>query len=77
MTPQSIGLPRNRIVLRKHSGRHVFTQRLEDVGYGLTKEEINRFFPSPIWSRGYTSQAFRAVDTMLFALTPSRLTPIT
>jgi 2-isopropylmalate synthase len=44
MTPQSIGLPRNRIVLGKHSGRHAFAKRLEDLGYELTKEEINRAF---------------------------------
>jgi 2-isopropylmalate synthase len=44
MTPQSIGLPRNRIVLGKHSGRHAFAQRLQDLGYELTKDEINRAF---------------------------------
>jgi len=44
MTPQSIGLPHNRIVLGKHSGRHAFAKRLEDLGYELTKEEINRAF---------------------------------
>jgi 2-isopropylmalate synthase len=44
MTPQSIGLPRNRIVLGKHSGRHAFAKRLEDLGYELTKGEINRAF---------------------------------
>jgi len=44
MTPQSIGLPRNRIVLGKHSGRHAFARRLEDLGYELTKDDINRAF---------------------------------
>jgi 2-isopropylmalate synthase len=44
MTPQSIGLSRNRLVLGKHSGRHAFTKRLEDLGYELTREEINRAF---------------------------------
>ena len=44
MTPQSIGLPRNRIVLGKHSGRYAFAKRLEDLGYELTKEALNRAF---------------------------------
>lgn len=44
MTPQSIGLARNRLVLGKHSGRHAFSKRLEELGYELTREEINKAF---------------------------------
>ncbi|RMF89324.1 MAG: 2-isopropylmalate synthase [Nitrospinota bacterium] len=44
MTPQSIGLPRNRLVLGKHSGRHAFSKRLQELGYELTREEINKAF---------------------------------
>jgi 2-isopropylmalate synthase len=32
MTPQSIGIPANRMVLGKHSGRHAFEDRLRDLG---------------------------------------------
>ncbi len=32
MTPESIGLPRNRMVLGKHSGRHAFMERLGQLG---------------------------------------------
>ena len=39
-----IGLSSNRIVLGKHSGRHAFRQRLNDLGYDLTKEEVDKLF---------------------------------
>jgi len=44
MTPQSIGLPSNQLVLGKHSGRHAFKNRLEDMGYMLAEEQINAVF---------------------------------
>lgn len=44
MTPQSIGLPSNVIVLGKHSGRHAFKERLKSLGYELNEEDLNRAF---------------------------------
>jgi len=44
MTPQSIGLPSNVIVLGKHSGRHAFKERLKSLGYELSEEDLNRAF---------------------------------
>ncbi|MEJ5184652.1 MAG: alpha-isopropylmalate synthase regulatory domain-containing protein, partial [Rectinemataceae bacterium] len=44
MTPESIGLPRNALVLGKHSGRHAFEARLAHLGFSLGPEEINRIF---------------------------------
>jgi len=45
MTPQSIGLSQNRMVLGKLSGRHAFENRLKELGYvSLTQEEINKAF---------------------------------
>jgi 2-isopropylmalate synthase len=44
MTPESIGLTQNKLVLGKHSGRHAFVQRLNELGYELTKEDIERAF---------------------------------
>ncbi len=44
MEPETIGLSSNRIVLGKHSGRHAFRQRLNDLGYDLTKEEVDKLF---------------------------------
>ena len=44
MTPQSIGIPKNKMVLGKHSGRHAFDDRLAELGYSLTKEELDETF---------------------------------
>ncbi len=44
MTPESIGLSRNTMVLGKHSGRHAFEDRLRSLGYNLTKEELDETF---------------------------------
>ncbi len=41
MTPQSIGLPKSRLVLGKHSGRHAFRERLKELGYELSPEDID------------------------------------
>lgn len=44
MTPQSIGLTTNTMVLGKHSGRHAFEEKIKGLGYQLTKEEIDKAF---------------------------------
>lgn len=44
MTPQSIGLPRNQMILGKHSGRHAFEDRLSSLGYNLSKEQLEQAF---------------------------------
>ncbi len=44
MTPASIGLPTNRLVLGKHSGRHAFERVLEDAGHHLNALELERAF---------------------------------
>lgn len=46
MTPQSIGLPTNKMVLGKHSGRHAMEDRLKELGYTLSKEEVDSVFES-------------------------------
>lgn len=44
MTPESIGVPESRLVLGKHSGRHAFKKRLDDLGYPLDQEAIDTLF---------------------------------
>jgi 2-isopropylmalate synthase len=44
MTPQSIGRPSNELVLGKHSGRHAFRERLEELGVVLEGDEFQRAF---------------------------------
>ena len=41
MTPESVGLTCNKIVIGKHSGRFALGKKLEDMGYDLNKEELN------------------------------------
>ncbi|HBT20588.1 MAG TPA: 2-isopropylmalate synthase [Peptococcaceae bacterium] len=44
MNPETIGIKTDGIVLGKHSGRHAFKKRLEELGFELTEEEINKAF---------------------------------
>ncbi len=44
MTPESVGLTRNRLVLGKHSGRHAFRARLEEMGVELEAERLDEAF---------------------------------
>jgi 2-isopropylmalate synthase len=44
MRPESIGLEQNKLVMGKLSGRHAFRQRLEELGYTLTDEDVNHAF---------------------------------
>ena len=40
MTPEIIGLDGSKIVLGRHSGRHGFTDRCKQLGFTLSKEEL-------------------------------------
>jgi 2-isopropylmalate synthase len=40
MTPESVGVPANRIVLGKHSGRHALAQRYTELGFSLSQTEV-------------------------------------
>lgn len=44
MRPEDIGLPASKIVLGKHSGRHALKERLSQLGYNLTEEQLNCAF---------------------------------
>ena len=44
MRPESIGLVESQMVMGKLSGRHAFRQRLEELGYKLSDEEVNHAF---------------------------------
>lgn len=44
ITPQTIGMPSNSIVLGKHSGRHALAKRYEELGYQLAKPELERAY---------------------------------
>ncbi|MGI6200334.1 MAG: 2-isopropylmalate synthase [Christensenellales bacterium] len=44
MTPASIGLSENAMVMGKHSGRHAFQDRLGQLGYNLTATQLDKAF---------------------------------
>lgn len=44
MTPESIGLSKNKMILGKLSGRHAFEERLKELGYELDEETIKKSF---------------------------------
>ena len=44
ITPQTVGLSSNQIVLGKHSGRHALAKRYEELGYQLAKPELERVY---------------------------------
>ncbi len=44
MKPEDVGIPQSKLILGKHSGRHAFKERLKELGYELSDEELNTAF---------------------------------
>jgi 2-isopropylmalate synthase len=44
MTPETIGLVGSRMVLGRHTGRHGFAERCRQLGFKLTKDEIDHAY---------------------------------
>ncbi len=44
MRPESIGLAQSKLVLGKHSGRHAIRAKLEELGYRLSPEEMEKAY---------------------------------
>lgn len=44
MDPKSIGLNKNSIVLGKHSGKHALKDKLNELGYEVTSDELEKLF---------------------------------
>jgi 2-isopropylmalate synthase len=44
MTPESVGLKQNMLVLGKHSGRHALQKKFEDMGYKLSRPELDKAY---------------------------------
>jgi 2-isopropylmalate synthase len=69
MTPESVGLSSNRIVLGKHSGRHALARRYAELGHPLAGDELNSVY------QRFTELADRKkniYDRDLIALLPLR-----
>src|SRR6185295_16005443 len=46
MTPESVGVPTNSLVLGKHSGRHALALRYAELGYDVTSSELEEAYRS-------------------------------
>jgi 2-isopropylmalate synthase len=44
MTPETVGIPAERIVLGKHSGRHALVFKYRELGHELSGDEVNRIY---------------------------------
>jgi len=70
MTPESVGVPKNEIVLGKHSGRHALLSRYEELGITFGDEDL-----AEVYAR-FTALADRKkniYDQDLLAILPTRV----
>ncbi|OGU33868.1 MAG: 2-isopropylmalate synthase [Ignavibacteria bacterium GWB2_35_6b] len=44
MTPETVGVHKTKIVLGRHSGRHGLKARLEELGYNLNEDELQKVY---------------------------------
>jgi 2-isopropylmalate synthase len=44
MRPEDVGISATQLVLGKHSGRHAFRQRIEELGYHVTEDQLQVLF---------------------------------
>jgi 2-isopropylmalate synthase len=44
MDPSEVGIPKSSLVLGKHSGRHAFRDRVQQLGYTITDEQLEAAF---------------------------------
>jgi 2-isopropylmalate synthase len=44
MTPESVGVKTNSIVLGKHSGRHALNKKYEEMGYQISRAELDKAY---------------------------------
>ncbi|MGQ0541378.1 MAG: 2-isopropylmalate synthase [Blastocatellia bacterium] len=70
MTPESVGVPKNDIVLGKHSGRHALVARYDELGFHFNSAEI-----SEIYQRFVTlaDRKKNIYEQDLIALIPNRI----
>ncbi len=70
MTPESVGVPRNSIVLGKHSGRHALIARYEDLGIDLCEEDLQEVYTRFVALADHKKNVY---DQDLLAIMPTRL----
>ena len=65
MRPESVGVERSRLVLGKHSGRHAFRVRLEEMGVELERPKLDEAFRR---FKGLAERKKSVTDSDLMAL---------
>ena len=73
MTPESVGVPKNSIVLGKHSGRHALISRYEQLGFALCDDDIADIYPRFI---ALADRKKNVYDQDLMALAPANAAPV-
>ncbi len=73
MTPESVGVPKNSIVLGKHSGRHALTSRYEELGLLLGDDDIAEIYPRFV---ALADRKKNVYDQDLLALAPATASPV-
>ncbi len=46
INPEDVGIPKNTLLLGKHSGKHAFKELITEMGYTLNDSQIDDVFPS-------------------------------
>ena len=73
MTPETVGVPKNSIVLGKHSGRHALVSRYKQLGFELADDEIATIYPRFV---ALADRKKNVYDQDLLALAPSSRVPV-
>ena len=73
MTPESVGYPQSLLVLGKHSGRHALEKRYAELGYKLSKEELNKAYEL---FTGLADKKKEVYDADLIAIIQDEITTI-
>ena len=72
MTPETVGLSHSKLVLGKHSGRHAFRIRLEELGHHLSTSEL---YPAFQRFKALAEKKKIVTDADLTALVASEVQP--
>ncbi len=75
MTPAHVGVPANRMVLGKHSGRHALNHRLKELGYSLSRADLDLAYDRFVEVADRKKSVFDQ-DLVSIMLTHLRQTPV-
>lgn len=70
MTPETVGISKNKLVMGKHSGRHAFREKLKELGCVVSAEEFQSVFDEFIRLADLKKEVF---DEDILALVDNRI----